>query len=74
MTTRDVHLGTGISKTDLVDWGLLSNKQVKDKQPDAVIMFMGANEGFPFPAAGGARVECCSRRVGRHVRARARAA
>ncbi len=60
VTTRDVHLGTGISKTDLVDWGLLSNKQVKDKQPDAVVMFMGANEGFPFPAPGGGNVQCCS--------------
>ncbi len=59
-TKRDAHLGTGISKTDLVDWGLLSTKQVKDKQPDAVVMFMGANEGFPFPAAGGASVQCCS--------------
>ncbi len=59
-TTRDVHLGTGISKTDLVDWGLLSNKQVEEKKPDAVIMFMGANEGFPFPAAGGGSVQCCS--------------
>jgi lysophospholipase L1-like esterase len=60
VTTRDVHLGTGISKTDLVDWGLLSTKQVKDAKPDAVIMFMGANEGFPFPAAGGGNVACCS--------------
>ena len=59
-TTRDVHLGTGISKTGLVDWGLLSDKQVEDHEPDAVVMFMGANEGFPFPAAGGADVECCS--------------
>ncbi len=60
VTTRDVRLGTGISKTDLVDWGLLSGKQVKDAKPDAVIMFMGANEGFPFPAAGGGDVACCS--------------
>ena len=60
VTTRDVHLGTGISKTDLVDWGLLSTKQVKDKQPDAVIMFMGANEGFSFPAPGGKSIDCCS--------------
>jgi hypothetical protein len=59
VTTRDVHLGTGISKTDIVDWGLLSTKQVKEHKPDAVVMFMGANEGFPFPAAGGANVTCC---------------
>jgi lysophospholipase L1-like esterase len=59
VTKRDAHLGTGISKTDIVDWGLLSSKQVKDDKPDAVVMFMGANEGFPFPAAGGGRTECC---------------
>ncbi len=58
-TTRDAHLGTGISKSDLVDWGLLSAKQVKDESPDAVVMFIGANEGFPFRAAGGKRIECC---------------
>lgn len=60
VTTRDVHLGTGISKTDIVDWGLLSTKQVKERKPDAVVMFMGANEGFPFPAAGGGNVTCCT--------------
>ncbi len=56
---RDAHLGTGISKTDLVDWGLLSTQQVSDRKPDAVVMFMGANEGFPFPGPGGTDVECC---------------
>ena len=58
-TVRDAHLGTGISKTDIVDWGLLSTQQVKRRKPEAVVMFMGANEGFPFPAAGGKKVECC---------------
>ncbi len=60
VTTRDVHLGTGISKTDIVDWGLLSTQQVKQKKPDAIVMFMGANEGFPFPGPGGGSVACCS--------------
>jgi len=58
-TVRDAHLGTGISKSDIVDWGLLSTQQVKQRTPDAVVMFMGANEGFPFPGAGGRQVECC---------------
>ncbi len=58
-TVRDAHLGTGISKSDIVDWGLLSTQQVKQRKPDAVVMFMGANEGFPFPAAGGRKVQCC---------------
>ncbi len=59
-TIRDAHLGTGISKTDLVDWGRLSVAQVKQDHPNAVVMFIGANEGFPMPVAGGKPVNCCS--------------
>jgi lysophospholipase L1-like esterase len=58
-TVRDAHLGTGISKTDIVDWGQLSALQVRQRKPDAIIMFMGANEGFPMPGAGGKQVQCC---------------
>src|SRR3954449_2148955 len=49
--TRDAHLGTGISKTFLVDWGQLSTQQVKRIKPDAVVVFIGANEGFPMKGA-----------------------
>ncbi|MDP2710405.1 MAG: DUF459 domain-containing protein [Solirubrobacteraceae bacterium] len=58
-TIREARLGTGISKTDLVDWGLLSTRQVSQQEPDAVVMFIGANEGFDFPAPGGGSIECC---------------
>ena len=58
-TVRDAHLGTGISKTDIVDWGQLSSLQARKDEPDAVVMFMGANEGFPIPGAGGKLVQCC---------------
>jgi len=57
--TRDARLGTGISKTFLVDWGEVSTDQVKGGKPDAVVVFIGANEGFPMEAAGGREVECC---------------
>jgi hypothetical protein len=56
---RDPHLGTGISKTFVADWGQLSASQVHRFRPDAVVMFVGANEGFPMPGAGGRQVECC---------------
>ena len=56
---RDPHLGTGISKTDIVDWGRLSVTQVSADHPDAVIVFIGANEGFPMPGPTGAQVQCC---------------
>ena len=51
---REPHLGTGISKTFTVDWGQLSASQVRREKPDAVVVFIGANEGFPM-----ARVDCC---------------
>jgi lysophospholipase L1-like esterase len=53
------HLGTGISKTALVDWGKLSAKQAQEDAPDAVVIFIGANEGWPMQAAGGKEIECC---------------
>ena len=58
-TVREAHLGTGISKSDIVDWGVLSTQQAKKERPEAVVMFMGANEGFPFPGTGGKSIECC---------------
>jgi len=58
-TRRDPHVGTGISKTDLVDWGSLSRRQVREERPDAVVVFIGANEGFALPGPQGT-VECCA--------------
>jgi lysophospholipase L1-like esterase len=55
---REPHLGTGISKSDLLDWGRLSTQQVKKEEPEAIVFFLGANEGFPFEA-GGKSVACC---------------
>jgi lysophospholipase L1-like esterase len=56
---REPHLGTGISKSLLVDWGKLSAQQVAEEKPDAVVVFIGANEGFGMPGPGGKQVECC---------------
>lgn len=58
-TVRDVHLGTGISKSGLLDWGRLSVAQVREDKPDAIVFFLGANEGFPFPTAAGRSASCC---------------
>ncbi|HYP47046.1 MAG TPA: GDSL-type esterase/lipase family protein [Thermoleophilaceae bacterium] len=58
-TKRDPRLGTAISKTELLDWGKLSRQQAADVGADAVVMFLGANEGFPMAGAGGGEVECC---------------
>jgi hypothetical protein len=56
---REPHLGTGISKTDLLDWGRLSATQARDDRPDAVVVFIGANEGFPMAGPAGRPVRCC---------------
>jgi lysophospholipase L1-like esterase len=56
---REPHLGTGISKSLLVDWGKLSAQQAAEEKPDAVVVFIGANEGFAMPGPGGRQVKCC---------------
>jgi hypothetical protein len=56
---RDPHVGTGISKTGLVDWGKLSTEHVAERRPDATVIFIGANEGFTLPGPDGRELECC---------------
>ena len=56
---RDPHVGTGISKAGVVDWATLSSQQVSDHKPDAVVVFIGAAEGFALPGAGGKQIDCC---------------
>jgi lysophospholipase L1-like esterase len=56
---RDPHIGTGISKSIIVDWAKLSVAQVKKDKPDAVVVFIGANEGFPMKGPDGREVQCC---------------
>jgi hypothetical protein len=56
---RDPHVGTGISKTGLVDWGKLSSQHVSELEPDATVVFIGANEGFSMPGADGKELQCC---------------
>lgn len=58
-TVRDPHLGSGISKPFLVDWVALAAQQARRQHPDAVLVFLGANEGFPL-RSGKRDVPCCS--------------
>ncbi len=57
---RDPHIGTGISTTFVVDWGKLAAAQVKADHPDAVVVFIGANDGFPMKGPEGREAPCCS--------------
>ncbi|HYM45262.1 MAG TPA: GDSL-type esterase/lipase family protein [Solirubrobacteraceae bacterium] len=56
---QDPHIGTGISTTFVVDWGKLSVAQVKADHPDAVVVFIGANDGFPMTGPSGREIPCC---------------
>jgi hypothetical protein len=56
---QDPHIGTGISDSQIVDWGKLSASQVRTDRPDAVVVFIGANEGFPMAGPGGRQIQCC---------------
>jgi hypothetical protein len=56
---RDPHVGTGISNSVIVDWGKLSTAQERKDRPDAVVVFIGANDGFPFDVPGQGQVKCC---------------
>jgi lysophospholipase L1-like esterase len=57
---RDPHIGTGISSTVLVDWAKLATYQVQHYHPDAVVVFIGANDGYSMPGPNGKVVNCCS--------------
>jgi lysophospholipase L1-like esterase len=56
---RDPQVGTGISAAAVGDWGSISVRQTREEEPDAIVIFIGANEGFPLPEPGGGTVQCC---------------
>jgi hypothetical protein len=37
----------------------LSSDHVSEREPDAVVVFIGANEGFPLPGSDGEDIDCC---------------
>jgi lysophospholipase L1-like esterase len=57
---RDPHIGTGISSTLLVNWAKLAEYQAQHDHPGAVVVFIGANDGYSMPGPGGRIVNCCS--------------
>ena len=56
---QDPHIGTGISTTFVVNWAKLAASQISEDHPDAVIVFIGANDGFPMTGPEGREVACC---------------
>src|SRR4051794_38576547 len=57
-TVRDAHIGTGLAQSQIANWNELAAGQVSRLHPEAVVMFMGANEGWPM-RAGRRTLRCC---------------
>src|SRR3954464_15650285 len=55
---RDPHLGPGIPKSFLVHRGQRSADQVRKHKPDAIVVMIGANEGYPLDI-GKKQIKCC---------------
>jgi lysophospholipase L1-like esterase len=54
LVRTDARISTGISKPSLLDWRAHAREQATDIRPDAIVMFIGANDGFPMAGA-----DCC---------------
>jgi hypothetical protein len=50
----DARVATGISKPSLLDWPAHASEQAASVRPDATVVFLGANDGFPMAGA-----DCC---------------
>ncbi len=50
----EAHISTGISKPFVLDWVAHARAQASRRHPDATVMVLGANDGYPIAGAG-----CC---------------
>jgi hypothetical protein len=55
----DAHISTGISKPAMFDWPAHARGSARTLHPDATIVFLGANDGFPMRAPSGRAAPCC---------------
>ncbi|MDP9347391.1 MAG: hypothetical protein M3P44_17070 [Actinomycetota bacterium] len=56
----DAHISTGISKPFLLDWVAHARQTARTVHPDATVMFLGANDGFPMRSPAGRTSQCCN--------------
>jgi lysophospholipase L1-like esterase len=72
----DARISTGLSKPSMLDWPAHAEEQATGMQPDATVMFIGANDGFPMEGAdccGAAWIDEYARRARQMMRSYARA-
>ena len=55
----DLQYGGGISKEFVFDWPREAVTATRKYRPDATVVFIGANEGFPLRGGDGRKVACC---------------
>ena len=68
----DAHISTGISKPFMLDWVALAKRQAASVRPDATVMYIGANDGFPIGSAaccGSAWIDAYAQRAEEMMRA-----
>ena len=53
---RESHISTGVSRPSLLNWNNKARSQARGVRPDASVVFLGANDGFPI-----GRAQCCGR-------------
>jgi hypothetical protein len=58
----DPQYGGGISTDFVFDWPAEAAKEATKLKPDATVVFIGANEGFPLTGRRGRKVHCCGPR------------
>jgi lysophospholipase L1-like esterase len=71
----DPRVSTGLSKPFLLNWPRLAARQARKVHPDVTVVFIGANDGFPFGSVdccGDAWVNAYAKRVESMMRAYAR--
>jgi lysophospholipase L1-like esterase len=71
----DARISTGLSKPSLLDWPAHARHQASGIRPDAVVMFIGANDGFTMgdaPCCGAPWVAEYARRARAMMRSYAR--
>jgi lysophospholipase L1-like esterase len=56
----DARISTGISKPFTLNWVSHARRQAAGLRPDVTVVFIGANDGFPFRVHGG-KANCCGR-------------
>jgi hypothetical protein len=55
----DAHISTGISKPFMLDWVSHARATARRFRPEATVMFLGANDGFPMKTRSGVQAACC---------------